>query len=399
MHPALNPLIKDVRCSLSGQTQAFDFTPPLGLCRCCTPAKPVMIHYRAEQLRPGWVKQDETSLWRYRALLPIARAPEHYFYSVGSTPTFRDPRLSERLGVEVFIKGEHTNLSGSFKDRGLSVAVLLATSLGANRFCLPTQGNAGVAAALFCSRLNLAPCKVWMPETCRGGVYHRRAAWHGAEVKFAGRNIADAGAVMRESCAEALQSGELVDLSTFYEPGRLEGKKTLGFEIAEAFGADLPEAILYPTGGGTGLVGIWKAFGELQQTGDLNPRGALPRMFAIQSENCAPVVEAFKNNFDHVVKVESKGTLADGLDVPAAIMGHEILRILRASKGDAVSVSETAIAGDFKDLGRLGMTGGYESAATVSGLRRALREGRIERKSRVLLIFTSGAEAALARQS
>jgi threonine synthase len=218
-------------------------------------------------------------------------------------------------------------------------------------------------------------------------------------VKFAGRNIADAGAVMRESCAEALQSGELVDLSTFYEPGRLEGKKTLGFEIAEAFGADLPEAILYPTGGGTGLVGIWKAFGELQQTGDLNPRGALPRMFAIQSENCAPVVEAFKNNFDHVVKVESKGTLADGLDVPAAIMGHEILRILRASKGDAVSVSETAIAGDFKDLGRLGMTGGYESAATVSGLRRALREGRIERKSRVLLIFTSGAEAALARQS
>ncbi len=397
MQLALNTLVRDVRCTQSGQVQELDFTRPIGLCGCCTPGKPVTFRYLAQQLPPNWVKQDEPSLWRYRALLPVRSAPEHYFQAVGGTTTFRHPRLSERLGVEVFIKSEHSNASGSFKDRGLSVAILLGVALGAKRYCLPTQGNAGVAAALFSARLDLPPCRVWMPERCRGGVYHRRAAWHGAEVRFAGRNIAEAGKAMREAYKIDLERGTLVDLSTFFEPGRVEGKKTMGFEIVDAFGiSDLPDAILYPTGGGTGLVGIWKAFEELYQMGELSSASQLPKMIAVQSENCAPIVQAFKQGLKQVEPVQSKGTRADGIDVPSALMGHEILRILRESGGDAVAVNEMAIESDFALLGRLGLIGGYESAATVSALRRMLREGRLQPGQRVLLLFTSGSEVALA---
>lgn len=396
MRPSLNPLLYGVRCSLSGEVQEQRFDRPIGLCQCCTPKKPVVLEYRAEHLRPGWVKRDEPSLWRYRALLPISTAPEHYLQGVGGTPNFRDPRLSDKLGLDVFIKGEHSNLSGSFKDRGLSVAILFGTALGARGFCLPTQGNAGVAAALFCARLDLPACRVWMPEGHRGGPYHRRAAWHGADVHFAGKNISQTGAAMRDSYGPAIARGDLVDLSTFFEPGRLEGKKTLGFEINENFGAELPDVIIYPTGGGTGLLGIWKAFGELRRLGEIAQGAKLPRMIAVQTEHCSPLVNAYAQKLRHVSRVDSQGTLADGLDVPAVIMGHALLDVLRESKGHAVAVSEISIKDDFSVLGRLGLTGGYESAATLSALRKLLRQGVISRKERVLLLFTSGAESALA---
>jgi threonine synthase len=205
---------------------------------------------------------------------------------------------------------------------------------------------------------------------------------------------------MREAHARELESGELVDMSTFFEPGRLEGKKTMGFEIFENFGADnLPDWIIYPTGGGTGLVGIWKAFQELIAMGQLDPKKhRLPKMVAIQSENCAPVVESFHKGLDHVEPVQSKGSIADGLDVPGAIMGHGILATIRESEGTAVAVPERSIAEAFKIMGQHGQATSYEGAATFAALRMLRASGSISVGAKVLLLLTANHFISLAQQ-
>jgi threonine synthase len=293
--------------------------------------------------------------------------------------------------VQVFLKNEGTNPSGSFKDRGLAVAVAFGRACGAGRFCLPTQGNAGVAASLFSARLGLPACQVWMPEGYQDGIYHREAEFFGADVRFAGNNIAAAGALMRQELARELESGEVVELSTFFEPGRLEGKKTMGLEIYQSFGREaLPDYVLYPTGGGTGLVGIWKALQELAELGWIDPaRHRLPSMVAVQSSNCAPVVEAFARGLDHVQPVESEGTVADGLDVPGAIMGHGILETILASGGTAVAVEEDEIVAACRACGHLGIPVGYESAALLAALARLRSEKFIPAGARVLLLLTA----------
>jgi threonine synthase len=219
-------------------------------------------------------------------------------------------------------------------------------------------------------------------------------------VLFAGANIAGAGKEMRTSLERELAAGEYVDLSTFFEPGRLEGKKTMGLELAESFaGQPLPDAIFYPTGGGTGLVGIWKALLELRSWGLSDPAHArLPRLVAVQSENCAPVVAAFEAGAASVSPVVSSGTIADGLDVPGAIMGHAMLAVLRESGGFAQRASEASIEHAFGDLGRLGIGAGYESAATLAALRDARKTGRIAEGSTVLLLLTGSQLIALARR-
>jgi threonine synthase len=269
------------------------------------------------------------------------------------------------------------------------VAVALGTACGATRFCLPTQGNAGVAASLFSARLRLPGCLVYMPHGYQDSIYHRQAAHFGAEVRFFGENIAAAGREMRTDLEGPIAAGEIVDLSTFFEPGRLEGKKTMGLEIAHQLGGDgLPDVILYPTGGGTGLVGIWKALGELVSMGFLEPE-PLPSLVAVQSANCAPVVRSFERGLHEVEPVESLGTIADGLDVPGAIMGHGMLRAIRESGGTAVAVQEEDIARAFATCGRHGITVGYESAALVAALRELRRRQVTSEGARVLLLMTS----------
>jgi threonine synthase len=325
--------------------------------------------------------------------------PWRYAPDVGLTRAVRHEALGGMNGVDLFVKNEGTNPSGSFKDRGLAVGIALGVACGAKRFCLPTQGNAGVASALFSTRLHLPGCLVYMPEGYQGNIYHREADFFGAEVHFAGANIAEAGRIMREAYAEQLESGDLVDVSTFFEPGRLEGKKTMGFEIFENFGPEeLPDWVLYPTGGGTGLVGIWKAFQELAAIGRLDPgRHRLPRMVAVQSENCAPVVESFHRGLGHVEPVQSRGSVADGLDVPGAIMGHGILSTIRESDGTAVAVTESAIREAFKVLGEHGQAASYEGAATFAALRRLRSEGEISVGARVLLLLTANHFISLAQ--
>jgi threonine synthase len=404
-HIRLNPDIVRIVCSVTAKEyDPRGFERPIGLCACCPPpGKPLVVVYDLESIgarlrQHGWGRGP--GIWHYGALLPVLGLPWRYAPDVGLTRTARHELLGGENGVELFLKSEGSNPSGSFKDRGLAVGVALGVACGAKRFCLPTQGNAGVAASLFSARLRLPGCLVYMPEGYQGGIYHREAELFGAEVKFAGENIAAAGRAMREACARELASGEMVDLSTFFEPGRLEGKKTMGLEIVDDFGPErLPDWILYPTGGGTGLVGIWKAFQELTSLGRIDPtQHALPRMVAVQSEQCAPVVEAFDRGLDHVEPVQSKGTIADGLDVPGAIMGHGILATIRDSGGTAVAVSEGAIKDAFRTLGRHGVATSYEGAALLAALRKLRIEGVVPVGARVLLLLTATHFVSLAQR-
>jgi threonine synthase len=346
-----------------------------------------------------WDSRRRQGIWKYEALLPVLEPWPGYAADVGLTAIAREDRIGRELDVELWTKMEGSNPSGSFKDRGLAVAIALGWACGAARFCLPTQGNAGVAAALFCSRMKQPPCIVYMPERLANSPYHHAAEHFGAHVHFHGENIAACGHKMRAELAVQLACGEIVDVSTFREPGRLEGKKTMGLEIFEQFrDVGLPDYIIYPTGGGTGLVGISKAFGELVELGYIGSAERLPRMVAVQSERCAPVVRSFHAGHDHVTTITSLGTIADGLDVPGAIMGHEMLRVLRDSHGTAVEVTETAITDAFAYFGRAGISAGYEGAATLAALRKLRSTGAIGAGSRVLLILTSSHAVVMARR-
>lgn len=389
----INPKIRRLVCSASGRTVDPDgFRRPIGLCACCPPpGKPIVVEYDLSRVELGRPER-RLGIWSFADLLPVLGPPASFAADVGLTPIVELEPWSAELGITVLAKNEGVNPSGSFKDRGLSVGIAFGRACGAERFCLPTQGNAGVAASLFSARLGLPGCLVYMPEGYEDGLYHREARYFGAEVRFHGANIAAAGKRMRDDVAEELASGAYVDMSTFFEPGRLEGKKTMGLEIALDLGADaLPDWIVYPTGGGTGLVGIWKAFGELAGLGVIDPaHHRLPRMVAVQGANCAPVVESFAAGRDEVRPVESRGTVADGLDVPGAIMGHGILQTLRESDGAAVAVSESEILGRFADCGRIGVAASFESAAVVAALHRLRDSGAIADGARVLLLLTAG---------
>jgi threonine synthase len=403
--PHVSAHVARLRCSKSGtEVPLASLRQAPGLCSCCpAPGKPLLIEYDADAVRAAWQPAVARGggLFRFAAGLPVSGLEPSYAADVGATPTLFHAALSRELGVEVFIKNEATNPSGSFKDRGLALGIALGVAFGARRFCLPTQGNAGVAAALFCSRLGLPAAVVYMPDGYQGSIYHRACSHFGGEVVFAGANIAGAGKAMRAALAEQLARGECVDISTFFEPGRLEGKKTMGFEIAEAFaGRALPDAIFYPTGGGTGLVGIWKALNELRDWGVADAAHThLPRLVVVQSSRCAPVVAAFHAGARDVAPVTSQGTIADGLDVPGAIMGHAMLVAVRASNGFATAVEEPEIERAFQDLGRLGIGAGYESAATLAALRHARRSNTIAAGAQVLLLLTGSHLIPLARRS
>lgn len=396
MHLQINRHITRLVCSRTGEeVEHGGWNRPIGL---SPDGYPITIEYDLETIA-RLDRGTGTGLWAHRNLLPVWNVPNDYAADVGLTPTIQSAALSDRFGVDLWIKNENTNPTGSFKDRGLAVGVALGAALGAEGFFLPTQGNAGVAGAFFSTRLGLLPCEVTMPDGYQGGFYHRAVEHYGGNVTFAGANIAAAGAHARQRMADEVKAGRRVDLSTFYEPGRLEGKKTMGLEIAEQFPDALPDWIIYPTGGGTGLVGIWKAFTELVALGNIPIERNLPRMVAVQSEACAPVVGAFARGDTSVSAITSQGTVADGLDVPGAIMGHSILDVLSKSEGTAVAVSETSIRRAFNDLGAIGIPAGYEAAATVAALGSLTASGIVETGQRVLLVNTGGPAVALAKST
>jgi len=284
------------------------------------------------------VLRDRWDMWRYAALLPLCDGETPVSLGEGATPLLESRELARELGVaRCWIKDEGLNPTGSFKARGMSAAVTRARALGVPGLVVPTAGNAGAALAAYGAAARL-PVRVYAPETTPRGILATIRAL-GADLHTVPGHIGDAGAKARAFAAE---SGYF-DVSTLREPYRIEGKKTMGLELAEQLGWRLPTVIVYPTGGGTGLIGMWKGFAELREMGWLDPAAPLPRMVTAQADGCAPIVRAFAEHADRARPWEHPVTHASGLRVPGPLGDRLILRALYESRGAAVAVSEDAI--------------------------------------------------------
>jgi threonine synthase len=326
----------------------------------------------------------ERGMWRYREFLPLVGDEEPVSLGEGSTPLMPAHRLGEALGLtDLWVKDEAVNPTGSFKARGLAAAITRAVAAGATRFVLPTAGNAGVAAASYGARAG-ARVRVYAPRSTPAPLLGQIAAY-GAELMLVDGHIGDCGKLSREYAAQTLA----MDLSTLREPYRIEGKKTLGLEIAEQFGWRLPGAILYPTGGGTGLIGMWKVFLELIASGWV--KGPMPRLFSVQSEGCAPVVQAFDAGAERCEPWPNPETVAFGLRVPGPLGGALMLKALRESRGGAVAVSDAALLDGARLLSTLeGIDACPEGGAAVAAARALAAGGRVAPDER-LVVFNTGA--------
>ena len=321
-------------------------------------------------------------IWRWHELLPVDDVQHFLTLGEGDTPLLPADNLARKLGVSnLFIKDESTNATASFKARGMVVAVSKALELGLREFVIPTAGNAGGALAAYAAR---AGCKahVFMPEdTPLANQVEVRLA--GADLVLVHGLINEAGRLARE----AAQQHGWFDVSTFKEPYRVEGKKTMGFELTEAFGWELPDVIIYPTGGGTGLVGMWKAFAELEKLGWIGPER--PRMVSVQAEGCAPVVRAFHSGAERCEVWQNAFTVASGLRVPAVFADRLILQVLRESTGTAVAVTDEEILASQKELATAeGIFAAPEGAATLAAYRHLLAQDWIQSRDRVVLFNT-----------
>jgi threonine synthase len=331
-------------------------------------------------------------MWRWRELLPV-RDPEYIFtLGEGDTPLLNAPRLEQELEISnLYIKDESLNPTGTFKARGLSSAVSKARELGIDQFVIPTAGNAGGALAVYAARARAA-AYVFMPsDSPEANILETQIA--GATLTLVDGLISDAA---REAEVQARSKGWF-DVSTFKEPYRVEGKKIMGYELAEAFSWDLPEVIVYPAGGGTGLVGMWKAFSELEQLGWLESTER-PRMVVVQAEGCAPIVKAFLERADTCEFWPDAYTIASGLRVPKSFADRLILAALRESNGAAVAVSDEAILEAQQHMAsREGIFPAPEGAATLAGLELLLEKNWIQPEDRIVLFNTGSGLKYLVR--
>jgi len=325
------------------------------------------------------------TMWRWRELLPVRDELHIVTLAEGGTPMLHAPHLGRQLGLpNLYIKDEGRNPTGTFKARGIGLAVSRAVELGVRGFVIPTAGNAGGALAAYAARAGLA-AHVFMPVGAPPS-NQNEVKMAGAFLHLVQGLISDAG---RESAAMAHASG-LFDVSTLKEPYRLEGKKTMGFEIALDLGWQLPDVILYPTGGGTGLIGIWKAFDEMEQLGWIGARSARrPRMVCVQAAGCAPMVKAFQEGRDHCEFFAGAQTQAAGLRVPKPLGDRLILRTIRESNGTAVGVAdEEMMAARGMIAAAEGIQACLEGAATVAALQKLLASGWVKSDERVVCLNT-----------
>ncbi|MFI5280651.1 MAG: threonine synthase [Gemmatimonadales bacterium] len=333
--------------------------------------------------RAGLASRGHT-MWRYREFLPLFGREEPVSIGEGGTPLIRAHRLAERLGLgNVWIKDEAANPTGSFKARGLSAAITRARVAGATKFTRPTAGNAGVAAAAYGARAG-ATVRVYAPKTTPAPLLGQMAAY-GAELITVDGHIGDCGKLSREYAAQALA----FDLSTLREPYRIEGKKTLGLEIAEQMGWRLPGLIIYPAGGGTGLIGMWKVFKELIEAGWVS--GPPPRLVAVQSTGCAPVVKAFDQGSAKTEAWPDPRTVAAGLRVPGPLGGPLMLRAIKETRGRAVAVSDQELTAGAALMSTLeGVDACPEGGAAVAALQKLQAAGAVATDEDVV-VFNTGA--------
>jgi threonine synthase len=356
----------------------------LNLCGC---GGPLFARYDLEhaqrELRPGHLALREPTLWRYREVLPLDDRDERVTLGEGFTPLLPVPHLGTRVGLpRLLVKDESWNPTGSFKARGLSVAVSMAKALGATDVCLPSAGNAGSALAAYAARAGLR-AHVFLPKDI-AHLFRMETEAYGAEVEMVDGLITDAG----RACATRAAEDGWYECATLKEPYRVEGKKTMGYELAEQLDWKLPDAVLYPTGGGTGLIGMWKAFQELEKMGFIGPER--PRMYAVQAEGCAPIVKAFDEKRNDAPMWENATTLAHGLRVPKAIGDFLMLRALRESGGAGVAVSEQEIIQGVKDASAAeGMFMAPEGGACVAALLKLTASGQLGRDDTVV-VFNTG---------
>jgi threonine synthase len=331
------------------------------------------------------LRDREPTLWRYRELLPVRDARMIVTLGEGMTPLMPADRLGAALGcTALLVKEEGLNPTGSFKARGQSVAVSRAVELGARTLAIPSAGNAGGAMAAYAARAGV-PAYVFMPEDVPAA-NAIECVLFGARLHLVAGLISDCGRLVRQGASER----GWFDLSTLREPYRQEGKKTMGYEIAEQLGWTLPAAILYPTGGGTGIVGMWKAFDEMERLGWID--GRRPKMISVQAAGCAPIVRAFEGGAGHAEPWPDAKTAASGLRVPAAIGDYLILDAVRASGGTALAVSDEAMVADMEVLAcEEGISAAPEGAATLSALRVLLDRGHLRGDERIVLFNTGAA--------
>ena len=354
---------------------------------CPQCGQPLLVHY--ESAAPPRESVTGWSMWRYRCVLPLLDGESPVSLGEGCTPLHEQPALAREIGVRrLWVKDEGLNPTASFKARGMSAAVTRARALGAEGLVVPTAGNAGAALAAYAAAAGL-PARVFAPDSTPRTILETIRALGATLVTVPG-HIGDAGRLAR---AFAADSG-YTDVSTLREPYRIEGKKTMGLEIAEQLGWRLPDAIVYPTGGGTGLIGMWKSFREMREWGWLPADGALPRMIVAQADGCAPIVKAFSVGAASATPWPEPSTHASGLRVPAPLGDRLILRALAESRGDAHAASEDAIRADTAHLSRSsGIDAAPEGGCGLAVLRALVREGRVAAESEVVL-FNTGSGAS-----
>ncbi len=322
------------------------------------------------------------TIWRWHELMPARREEDVVTLGEGGTPLLHAARLGLPLSMpNVWIKEEGGNPTGSFKARGLAAAVTMARALGAKAIALPTAGNAGGAAAAYAAKAGLA-CHVYMPKDTPK-VFRIECETYGAEVTLVDGLIDECG----RRVAERAEAERWFDVSTLKEPYRGEGKKTMGYELAEQMGWTLPEVVVYPTGGGTGLIGMWKAFDEMEVLGWIGPKR--PRMVSVQAEGCAPIPKAFAEGKDVSERFEDARTYASGLRVPKAYADYLILKILRLSKGEAVAVTDDEMRAAVAEMGASeGLFPAPEGGAAWAAVKKLVGAGKISRDERVVVFDT-----------
>ena len=376
------PWTLDCSACVPRRTRAADGLP--GVCEVC--GAPYLVRYGEPpdvQAKQRLAARPWT-MWRYREWLPLAAGENPVTLGEGGTPLLGASRLGAQYGFDsLWIKEEGINPTGSFKARGLAAAVTRAVLGGARQFVVPTAGNAGVALAAYATRAAV-PARVYAPLTTPAPILAQIRAFGGDLVLLDG-HIGDCGKAARAFAAET----GAVDVSTLREPYRIEGKKTLGLELAEQFGWTLPDAIVYPTGGGTGLIGMWKAFQELRAAGWVSQE--LPRMYSVQATGCAPVVTAFESGADRCTPWPNPETVAAGLRVPGPLGDRLMLQALRESGGGAVAVTDAALTTAAREMQTVeGVDAAPEGGAALAGAVDLLRRGLIQRREKVV-VFNTGA--------
>jgi threonine synthase len=383
--------VTHLECSLTGER--YEAGKIHNLSRA---GKPLLVRYDLEAAKRSLgrdsIASREKGMWKWRELLPHNGDP----VSLGEpeTPIVSLPNIAQREGsASLMVKDEGRLPTGSFKARGLAMAVTMAKQFGIERIAMPTNGNAGAALAAYGARAGIGTVVICPSETPEINVTETAA--YGAHVYVADGQIDECGALVGRGAAQGLW----FDCSTLKEPYRLEGKKVMGLELAEQLGWELPDAVFYPTGGGTGLIGMWKAFDELEAVGLIGPKR--PRMYAVQAEGCAPIVRAFEKGEEFAERWENAATVATGIRVPRAVGDFLILRAVRQSGGAGIAVPEQAILSAVEDAAR---DDGFllcpEGGAVLAAWRQALQRKLVDKDERVLLFnCASGNKYPLANRS